>query len=203
LSERGRAALYRDGLLIAFLACHPIRLKNLASLRIGQHLLGQGDRYILRLDAAETKGRRPVKQYEERLSSAITRYIDHYRPVLLQARGRWQAHATNEFWISRDGSPCKPTTFQNLIKKHCHGPDGRRLSPHLFRSIFATTVAITAPQSIGLVPIVLAQASPKTSERYYNLADSLEASRAYGTMLDELHDEIEVSSLSEQDGERS
>ena len=41
LSELGRAALYRDGLLLVFLAYHPLRLRNLASLRIGQHLLVQ------------------------------------------------------------------------------------------------------------------------------------------------------------------
>ena len=37
-SELARAALYRDGLLLMFLAYHPLRLRNLSSLRIGRHL---------------------------------------------------------------------------------------------------------------------------------------------------------------------
>src|SRR5271170_2040347 len=36
ISELGRAALYRDGLLLVFLAYHPLRLRNLSSLQIGR-----------------------------------------------------------------------------------------------------------------------------------------------------------------------
>jgi integrase/recombinase XerD len=57
ISELGRAAFYRDGLILVFLAYHPWRLRNLASLRIGQHLLVQEDRIILKVEASETKAR--------------------------------------------------------------------------------------------------------------------------------------------------
>src|SRR5690606_42052534 len=53
------ALRYRDGLLIAFLIACPMRLKNLANLVIGQHLLFDGTGYLVKLTEAETKAARP------------------------------------------------------------------------------------------------------------------------------------------------
>jgi hypothetical protein len=50
---------YRDGLIIAFLIACPMRLKNLANLVVGQHLLFDGSAYWLELSAMETKAGRP------------------------------------------------------------------------------------------------------------------------------------------------
>jgi integrase/recombinase XerD len=50
---------YRDGLLIALLIACPMRIKNLANLIIGQHLVFDGCAYGLKLRAAETKTGRP------------------------------------------------------------------------------------------------------------------------------------------------
>jgi integrase/recombinase XerD len=41
-NETYKATRYRDGLMIALLICCPMRLKNLASLVIGQHLMFDG-----------------------------------------------------------------------------------------------------------------------------------------------------------------
>ncbi len=191
LSELGRAALYRDGLLLVFLAYHPLRLRNLSSLRIGHHLVTQDARLVLKIDAPETKTRQPIEQeVSARLSCALRRYIVRCRPVLLRARGRWHKPATDELWISRDGSPCSAETFQNIVAKHIAGPDGRPLSPHLFRSMAATSVAIEAPGSVDLIPAVLTHRSYGTGERYYNLASSLEASRAFNMALDAIREDL-------------
>jgi integrase len=186
-SKLGRAAHFRDGLVIAFLGSHPLRLRNFASLRLGQHVISEGEQFLLKLVAAETKGRRPYEaEIAPPLAKAIGRYLNCYRPVLLQAKGRWHSAASNALWISRDGSPCREQTFANIIRKHTVGSDGRPLSPRLFRSCAATTVAITAPGSIDIIPAILGHASPVIGERYYNLATSLEASRAHNATLEQL-----------------
>ena len=190
-SALGRAALYRDGLLLAFLAHHPLRLRNLTSLRIGEHVKLDSDPPLLQIDAAETKTRQRIEQeLPSRLAHAIKTYVERYRPVLLRARGRWHRPVTNELWISRDGSPCSAQTFQNIVAKRVRGPDGRPLSPHLFRSMMATMVAIEAPEAVDLIPVVLTHRSPKTGERYYNLADGLSASRTYTGFLQEIEREL-------------
>jgi integrase len=195
LLELGRAALYRDGLLLVFLAYHPLRLRNLCSLRIGHHLVAEDERLVLKVDASETKARQPIEQeVSPRLSCAVRHYIDRHRPVLLRARGRWHKPATDELWISRDGSPCSAETFQNIVAKHLAGPDGRPLSPHLFRSMAATSVAIEAPGSVKLIPAILTHRSYGTGERYYNLASGLEASRSFNTALDAVREHLEALS---------
>jgi integrase/recombinase XerD len=192
LSELGRAALHRDGLLLVFLCYHPLRLLNLSSLRIGHHLLAEGESLILNVDATETKGRRPIQQeISPRLSCAVKRYIERYRPVLLRARGRWYTPATDELWISHDGSPCSAETFQNIIRNHVTGPNGQPFSPHLFRSLAATSISIEAPGSVDLIPAILNHGSHRTGEQYYNLASSLDASRAFNSALDTIRKTLE------------
>jgi integrase len=190
-SALARAALFRDGLLLVFLAYHPLRLRNLSALRLGHHLVVMGARFILTIDGSETKGRQGIEQeVAPRLAAALRRYVDHYRPILLKARGRWHARAADELWISRDGSPCSPETLQNIIAKHTSGRDGRPLSPHLFRSMAGTALAVEAPGDIDVVPAVLGHGSAKTAEKHYNVAGSLEASRDHGRLIDDLREQL-------------
>lgn len=191
LSELGRAARFRDGLMVAFLGFHPLRLRNLASLRVGHHLVREGTSFVLKLAATETKGGQAYEAVITRpLAEAINEYLMHQRPVLVNAKGRWHATAGHAFWISRDGSPCSEKTFANIVVKHVIGADGRSFSPHLFRSCSATSIATKAPHSIDLIPAVLGHSSPKTGERYYNMAKSLEASRTHGAMIEDLQQQI-------------
>jgi integrase len=200
LPELGRAALYRDGLLLVFLAYHPLRLRNLFSLRIGHHLVVQDDQIVLNIGAPETKARQRIQQeVPPRLSCALRRYIDQHRPVLLRAKGRWHAPSANELWISRDGSPCSAQTFRNIVKKHLSGPNGQPLSPHLFRSMAATSVAIEAPGSVDIIPAILAHSSHRTGEQYYNLAGNLDASRAFNSVLDAIRNDLESRSTKRGD----
>jgi integrase/recombinase XerD len=187
LSEIGRAALYRDGLVLLFLAHHPMRLRNFSSLRIGHQLIAQGPAFFLNIDASETKAWQGSQQeLSERLSFAVRRYIATYRPVLLQAKGRWHAKVLDELWISRNGSPCNPQTLRNIVKKHLVGPNGEPISPHLFRTMAATAVSIEAPGSVDIIPAILNHRSHRTAERYYNFATSLDASRAFAIALDSI-----------------
>ena len=59
LSSLTKARQFRDGLMVAMLALHPIRLKNFASLEIGRNLVKIDDWWWIVLSATETKERRP------------------------------------------------------------------------------------------------------------------------------------------------
>jgi hypothetical protein len=54
-----KASRYRDGLIIALLTSCPTRIRNLASIEIGRHLVWDGQGYQLHFTAAETKTQRP------------------------------------------------------------------------------------------------------------------------------------------------
>ena len=60
LRPRGRARLYRDGLMIACLAYRPLRLANFIGLELGRHLQRRGSGWWLEIPAAETKTRRAI-----------------------------------------------------------------------------------------------------------------------------------------------
>jgi integrase len=103
---------------------------------------------------------------------------------LLRQRGRWYAPPGNALWISQHGSRCSEDTLENVTRKRVG------LSPHMFRTCAATTVAVKAPGSVSIIPAILTHSSSRPGERYYNLADSLEASRAHNAMLEELFREL-------------
>ena len=105
----------------------------------------------------------------------------------------WHRQAADMLWVSRDGSPCSEQTFRNIVGKHSVGPNGQPVSPHLFRSMAATSVSIEAPESVDLIPAILSHRSHRTGEQYYNLASSLDASRTFGGALDEIRKELETA----------
>lgn len=189
LSPLQRALQYRDGLILAFLAFHPLRLRNLAELEVGRHIVDVGEQFTLRL--AETKsGQSHEVPVHPTIAAPLRRYLRHHRGVLLGRRGRWYAPPGEALWISKHGSRCSEDTFENVARKRT-GAGGRPpLSPHLFRSCGATSVAINAPGSVDIIPAVLTHSSHRAGERYYNLASSLEASRAHSALLDELRREL-------------
>jgi integrase len=205
LSELGRAMLYRDGLIVAFLAAHPLRLRNFASLRIGRHLVEGGDSFHLKIPAAETKAHQPYEAtLSPELAMAMRSYLHRHRPLLLAARGRWHGPAGDALWISKDGSPCSRVTFQNVLRRHTARSNAKPLTPHLVRSCAATTIAAEAPQLVEIVPAVLGHSSRLTGERYYNLAGSLEASRAHSDVLAEIRQSVrsKIGSRRRRRGER-
>jgi integrase len=189
LSALGRALQYRDGLIVVFLGFHLLRLRNLAELEVGRHIVKVGDQLILRL--FKTKGGQTYEgPVHPTVAAQLGRYLHHHRQVLLRQRGRWYAPPGDALWISKHGSRCSEDTFENIVRKRT-GAGGRPpLSPHLFRSCAATSVAVNAPGSVDIIPAILIHGSPKTGERYYNLASSLQASRAHNALLDELRQDL-------------
>lgn len=185
---RLQALQYRDGLMICFLSFHPIRLRNLLELALGRDIKELDGEFLIHIPRTKTD-----KEYramlDPRLTQRFRHYLDRHRPGLL-AIGGGHADPGNAVWISCRGEACQRSAVAGIIRKHT-GSDGKpALSPHLFRSVAATSIAVKAPDSVYLIPAVLCQSTPKTNERYYNLATSLDASRAHSAVLDELNAEL-------------
>jgi hypothetical protein len=71
----------------------------------------------------------------------------------------------------------------DIVRRETSKAFGKPMSLHDFRRAGATFLATIAPDQVGLIPAVLQHASPDVSERHYNLARSVEASRRFGTHL--------------------
>ena len=181
LRKIDRAVLFRDGLLIALLAARPIRRRNLANLRIGRHLIRAGDGWTISIPANETKNQNPVEApLPSGLTHPVDRFLSEYRLVFKKA----DAH--DYLWPSRNGGPLGPRATYQAIARRTLAVFGFRVGPNRFRACAATTIAIADPVNVAAATRLLGHTWLRTTERHYNLAQTIDASRRYQSHLDKL-----------------
>ena len=75
---------------MAFLALRPLRRRNLAALRLGEHVRIEQDRVRITIDSSEMKGRFRGYEFDwpNALRDEFRCYIDHIRPLLISCRPR-------------------------------------------------------------------------------------------------------------------
>ena len=173
-----QAGRYRDGLIIALLACRPIRRGTLAMMRLDEHLTRRDDRYVISFDESETKGGR---DQEEELPPVLTpyveRYLDHYRPVLLRG------HHSEAVWVSTYRGAMSEERLYQRFRAATMEELGIALCPHLARDIAATGTVMERPDLAGLVPLVLDHEDDRTADKHYVHARKIQASRVQGEDL--------------------
>jgi len=182
-SDQGHLTLsdaisYRDGLMIALLVFAPLRRRNLASLEIGRHVIGEGNNRYIVVPASETKTRTPIEfAIPELLLPDLDIYLRVVRPRLLKDT---QCQA---LWISPRGTALRYGAFGDIISRHTLARLGTRLSPHDTRDAAATTWALFDPTKIGTATDLLSHTDGRTMQRHYNRAKGFEASRAYADLI--------------------
>ena len=172
----------RNGLLIAVLAVCPIRIKNFASLTIGESFKKIGDSWWITLAAAETKtGNLEERRVAEFLNRAIDIYLDQARPVLIGNKS-----ISNPLWISsRTGGQFTTKNLGTLISKITLQTIGVDVSPHLFRTAAATTAAMYGKETPYLASALLGHTDPRVTHEHYNRASSVQAANLYGSILEQ------------------
>jgi site-specific recombinase XerD len=180
LTPVGRARHYRNGFMVALLACCPIRLKNYAALELGSTFMQIKGAWWIVLDASMTKEGRPD---ERRVPKFLTRFVDIYlkvhRPVL-EAKSK----PSRALWLTRSGIPMEQCSVAETITETTYSTIGVKVSPHLFRTAAASGAAIHAPNMPGLGTAVLHQVDPRVTEAHYNRAGSNSAAAAYAAVID-------------------
>lgn len=178
-----RAVLYRDGLIIAFMALAVPRLKTVSLMQLGQHLVRQQDRYRIAWSAREMKERRPHEgQLGPELSELIQRYLDEFRPVLTTKSKNRKRSAQSAVWVNKHGGPLSAKGIYNLIVERTGTAFGTPMFPHAFRHSAATTLVLERPDLIRLVTPLL-QHRDSSSREFYVLADNVEAGHRYGAVI--------------------
>ena len=175
---RAAARDYRDGLLLALLVSRPLRRKNLAELEIGVHLLAVGDGFLVSISADSTKSGQPL---EFEVPEDLVPYLAHY---LSDVRTRFpNAHRHAGLWPSSKGARLGADAIYDLVCRRTRAAFGHEISPHLFRSIAATTLVRDAPAQSLMASDLLGHAAPATTDQYYTRARTLAASRRYGELI--------------------
>jgi site-specific recombinase XerD len=177
-----RARAIRNGLMLALLTICPIRPKNFAALEIDKTFKQVRGRWWVTISATETKSR---QQREERpiavwLTPYINLYLDEVRPVLLTGAQQ----DMNALWIStKTRGPMTKRKVGSLITQITQETIGIPISPHLFRTIDATTAADARGDMPHLARALLGHTDPSITEEHYNRASSLSVGKDYAEIL--------------------
>src|SRR5262249_30526999 len=175
------------GLMIALLAYRPVRVSNLAAIAIGRQLVPQGSGYWLRFEVEEMKTRQAFEAaIPIALLPGLERYLQHYRVVLLTGANRRPPAKTDALSDSETATPMAVISIHNRFRRHTKAAFGIAVSPHLFRDSAATAIAVEGPAHVRAIMPILGHSTLATSEKHYNQARSLDASRRHIRIIADL-----------------
>jgi integrase len=172
---------YRDGLMVALLSRRPIRRRTFTLIQIDTHLRRTGEEWRMVFEGPDTKSGRPLGQtVPQRLVPFVERYLREVRPRFLGANRH------EGLWAGTKGTPLKGQAIYGIVAARTRAAFGHPIGPHLFRHCAATTIAIVRPDRVGVARDLLEHASLTTTNEHYNKARSIEASRHYAGVLEQL-----------------
>jgi site-specific recombinase XerD len=180
-TDLARARRIRNGLMIALLAVHPMRLKNFADLELGRTMIDIKGSWWIVLPHQSTKSRRLD---ERRLPYMLKRYIDayigDYRPILMRSDGPAKA-----LWLSSNhGGPMSYDGVERAISETTRSTIGVDVSPHLFRMSGASTAAVHGGHMPHLGSALLHHVDPRVTQEHYNRASSMSAAQTYAAITE-------------------
>lgn len=165
---------------IAILQAVPIRIQNLASLDLKQHLIDRGNRLYVLIPGEEVKNGRPYQlELPGEVADLIAWYCMDYRDLLLKV-------PTTALFPGEQGGPKKPSTLGVQIAKRVQTYLGVPVNPHLFRHIAAKLYLDRRPGEYALVSRLLNHKSVATTMRAYTGTESVSAARHYQTLVQDL-----------------
>ena len=160
-----KACWYRDALIFAILVCRPIRLKNIAGLRLGIHLIDKDPGWDCHLAAEETKEKVPLSfSLPEFIEPFLSVYLERHRPLLLDG------NQDDHLWISIRKTPLSKQSIYLNICGLTERLFGKHINPHLLRDCAASALATDDPEHILAAARILGHASLQTTNRHYNQA---------------------------------
>jgi site-specific recombinase XerD len=89
----------------------------------------------------------------------------------------------DHLWLGYRFKPEAAHTLQLALVRVTRQAFGKPINPHLFRDCAATSIAIHNPASVRSAAAVLGHRSFATTEKYYNLAGSIQAGRLYAELI--------------------
>jgi integrase len=161
-----RAALLAQiAVAVAILIVAPIRLGNLAAIRLDKNLTkpgGPGSNCWLQFPKYDVKNRRTL---QFALDAAVTKIIDEYvfdhRPALMRG--------ANDDWLfpGRSTNHKEKISFSTQIVQQVQKSCGLRVTVHQYRHAAAALILKHRPGEFELVRCLLGHKSVETTKRFY------------------------------------
>lgn len=177
------AQLALKAVAIEILLHIPLRIGNLARLRLGEHLKFDGSRRgritHLALAAHETKNNIDVEwAVAPELAAFLERYLRRFRPVLAAEGTSWLFPAPPP-----KDAPLVVDTLRYHIVRAIRDEVGAESNPHLFRSLVARLTLEDSPGALEDVRHLLGDKSLVTVLAHYASMEPAQAARRQGERL--------------------
>jgi integrase len=175
------AVLAQIAIAVAILTVAPIRLGNLASIRLGENLNkpgGPDSNYWLTFSRYDTKNREPLQfPLDETVTAFIDEYVFHHRPTLLRG--------SNANWLfpGEAGEHKEKISFSTQIVDRIEKSTGLRITVHQFRHAAGALILKHRPGEYELVRRILGHKSAETTKRFYLALETTQASEIFTDII--------------------
>jgi integrase/recombinase XerD len=171
------AVRFRNAVLMMILICFAPRLKNLAEMRLGEHLIVCPAH--LRLVFDETVKNREVidTPVPDWLAAYVRRYLEVYRPALLNGTAEHRS-----VWVNIDGAPLQYTVIGHIVREWTTKA-GDRAHVHSFRHSLATMLMEQDPRSIEIAAAALAHRGVSSVNQVYDRSGNLVSQKYWLKLL--------------------
>ncbi|MDO9563391.1 MAG: tyrosine-type recombinase/integrase [Bradyrhizobium sp.] len=171
------AVLAQIAVAVAILTVAPIRLGNLAGIRLGENLIKPGgpqSNYFLAFNKYDVKNRVPLQfKLDETVTTIINEYVHDFRPAL--TRG------SNADWLFpvESGGHKEKISFSTQIVNRVEKSTGLRITVHQFRHAAGALILKHRPGQYELVRRLLGHASVQTTIKFYLELETTQASEIF------------------------
>ena len=165
---------------IGILEHAPLRIANLAALRLDQHLVRPGGpRSLWQVDIPpdEVKNDQALTyELPRRVTALVDRYIRRFRPTL--------ATPGNPYLFPVGSRHKFPHALSQQIREALADWVGIHMTPHQFRHFAGRLMQQRSPGAFGAIAQLLGQKDVRTAIRYYSGLDTLSAGRHFDEILE-------------------
>lgn len=169
LTELKRAELFRDGLIITFLAHRLLRIDNYTHLEIGKSIHIFEASASVFIEGSETKGDKIIEHpFPKKLFSYLNYYLTKIRPFLCARTQESRPQNLAALWINRFGKPLAEQSLRKAVNRRTKAAFGKAHSVHWFRDAGATTLISQEPSLALLAARMLSHSGPQIIEKHYD-----------------------------------
>jgi integrase len=175
------AVLAQIAVAVAILSIAPIRLDNLASIRLEQNLIKPGgpkSNYFLIFDKFDVKNRVPLQfKLDETVTGIINEYVHDFRPALLRG--------SSADWLfpGESGGHKEKISFSTQIVDRVEKSTGLRITVHQFRHAAGALILKHRPGEYELVRRLLGHKSLQTTIKFYLELETTQANEIFTDII--------------------
>jgi integrase len=175
-----QALRVQSALAISILLVAPMRPKNLASLRLGEHVIQTrpgGVRHIV-VSSEEVKNKTPLAfEVSEALGEVMEVYLARCRPLLA-------GDPDGFLFPAPKGGAKPPGPFAEQIKRMLRQETGIDLNAHCYRHLAARLFLREHPGEYETIRLLLGHKDLSTTTQYYCGLEQADALRRYDALID-------------------